>query len=451
MPTHSLLRFRQDLRTVDNTALLSALEKSTTVTPIFILDTTLIDVFSLDSRFWFLLDALEQLDHQLQALWSNLNIYIGDPREIIPRLCATHKIATLHANRCYDRYGRKRDRDIAMILQDAGTDMLVYDDYLLVEPGAGEQRKVFTPYYKKQRLPRVQEHYTIISPQPFGSLSLPDSLTPQQARDQLAPPQNEYRPTDRETVLNRLASFSFASYNDNRNVPGLEWSTSRLSPYIRFWLLSIREVYNIARENDCDTYVSELARREFRYQVMHFFPETFDTEFQEKRRYIERENNPDHFAARCEWRTGYPIVDAAMKQLVTEKRMHGRTRMVVASFLTKDMLIDRRWGENFFKQHLLDYDEPVNIGNWQRSASVWADPKPLRIFSPIRQAVRFDTDCAYIHHCLPELVWKEKKAIHDPLSHMLSWYISPVIDHPTMAREAKERYNKSRDEFESTI
>ena len=170
-----------------------------------------------------------------------------------------------------------------------------------------------------------------------------------------------------------MMTFDFAHYDDTRNIPSIDGS-SKLSPYTRFGLVSIRELYReLLSKNDpihTATYLSVLARREYRQHTAHYFPESRIMEFQEKKRKIARDNNKEFFKARCEGRTGYPMVDAGMRQLVTEKRMHNRVRMVVASFLTKDLLIDRRRGEEFFAQHLLDYDANVNIGNRQRSASV---------------------------------------------------------------------------------
>lgn len=152
------------------------------------------------------------------------------------------------------------------------------------------------------------------------------------------------------------------------------------------------------------TFINELARREFRQHINYYFPETRVVEFQEKKRKIERKSNAKLFENRCKGETGYPIVDAGMRQLQKENRMHGRVRMIVASFLCKDLLLDRRLGEQHFARYLIDYDTNVNIGNRQRSASVGADPKPLRIFNPILQSQKFDPECEYIVKYIPELV-----------------------------------------------
>jgi deoxyribodipyrimidine photo-lyase len=211
---------------------------------------------------------------------------------------------------------------------------------------------------------------------------------------------------------------------------------------MRFGLVSIRQIYQhyVTQKNaGADIIISELAWREFRHHVMHYFPNTQWQSFQEKRRKIQRENNHAWFTARCEGKTGYPIIDAAMRQLKAENRMHNRARMIVASFLTKDLLIDRTRGEKHFANYLIDYDHAVNIGNRQRSASVGADPKPLRIFSPILQAQRFDPDAAYIKKYIPELADVEAYRLHDPLTYTLP-YIVPIVDHRLMQQKAKDVY-----------
>ncbi len=221
---------------------------------------------------------------------------------------------------------------------------------------------------------------------------------------------------------------------------------------MRFGLVSIRElltrgivvhkkIYGDHASEHKNHYVSELAWREFWYHIMHYFPETAMTEFQEKRRHIQWSNNQALLEKWEKGETGYPIVDAAMHQLRTENRMHGRARMIVASFLTKDMLIDRRLGEKVFAKYLLDYDFAVNIGNRQWSASVGADPKPLRIFNPILQSKKFDPQADYILQYIPELHKKPLDAIHDPLKYPLD-YIQPIVDHYVMSRKSREAYKK---------
>lgn len=188
-----------------------------------------------------------------------------------------------------------------------------------------------------------------------------------------------------------------------------------------------------------NVFVQELARRDFWNFAMHYFPETAHEAFNKKYKNIERINHNPRREARKTWTTWYPIIDAAMRQLHTEKRMHGRTRMIVASFLTKDLLIDRTRWEKHFRDHLLDYDSNINIGNRQRSASVGIDPKPLRIFNPILQSQKYDPDAEYILKRIPELKGQPIKAIHDPIKYDLD-YIEPVVDHYITSKLAKKMY-----------
>lgn len=209
--------------------------------------------------------------------------------------------------------------------------------------------------------------------------------------------------------VSRLRDFDFASYIDTRNFPWRDGST-RLSPYIRFGVFSIREVLQAVEASQ--TLVSELAWREFWYHIAHHFPETHERAFQQKRRHIDWENSSELCEKIEAAETGYPLIDAAIRQLKTTNWMHNRLRMVVASFITKNCLIDWRWGEKFFKKYLIDYDEAVNLGNWQWSASVGADPKPLRIFNPLLQSEKFDEQALFIKKYIPEIAHIIPKKIH---------------------------------------
>lgn len=244
---------------------------------------------------------------------------------------------------------------------------------MLVEPEAVPARKVFTPFYKLWQKVDKQTIDTTIIKYNQNNTIIPSN------RDQiisiLSPGNNNYRPVDE---WKQRLSLDLRTYDETRNhLP--DDGTTKLSPYIRFGLVSIRQIYehyeNLCHHKEASgdgnsVIIAELARREFRHHIAYHFPESRLVSFQEKRRHIVWENNEADFMARCEGRTGYPIIDAAMKQLVQEKRMHNRARMIVASFLTKDLLIDRTRGEAFFAKHLLDYDSNVNIGNRQRAASV---------------------------------------------------------------------------------
>lgn len=225
-------------------------------------------------------------------------------------------------------------------------------------------------------------------------------------------------------------------YSETRDFPILDGS-SRLSPYLRFGIVSPREIYRRYRDGS-PGFIQELGWREFWYHITHYFPETYTTAFQEKRREIAWENDPYLISKIERAETGYPLVDAAIRQLQTTGYMHNRLRMVVASFVTKNCLIDWRWGEGFFRRHLLDYDHSINALNWQWSASVGPDPKPLRIFNPLLQSERFDSEAKFIKKYLPELTSVSPKDIHT-LS-LDGRYHRPIVDQRASAQRAKEVY-----------
>lgn len=452
----SLFIFRQDFRLYDNHWLWQTVNSSQEVFPVFIFDTNILERFpEQDPRLWFIAEALRQLDKDLQKVGSYLTVLYGDSIEIIQSLSTSLQLDTIARNRSYGDNSLTRDQIISNRAQTKWITTKAYNDYLLVEPEEVIPMKVFTPF--KNRWLKELEKKDYIKPYIIDKITTPllhnedfsfrsykgDDLIPVEIMKKSLWYDNKMRPID--LWFQRIMIFDFIHYDDTRNIPSIDWS-SKLSPYTRFWIISIRELYRelLSKKDPIHTatFISELARREYRQHTAYHFPESRIIEFQEKKRHIKRDNNNIFFKARCEGRTGYPMVDAGMRQLVEEKRMHNRVRMVVASFLTKDLLIDRKRGEQFFANHLLDYDANVNIGNRQRSASVWADPKPMRIFSPMLQSQRFDPTCAYIKKYIPELENIHPDKIHDPLKYDLSayGYPKPIIDHYEWSKKAKEIY-----------
>lgn len=458
-----LFIFRQDMRVFDNTWLRHAVQESDELIPLFIFDTSILDKFpKKDKRVWFLLDTLQVLQKQLQSLWWDLLIAHGKTQDELPKIVKTYNIQSLYRNRSYGTNSLHRDQKTKEWAAQHDVVWNEYDDYLLVEPENVQQMKVFTPFYKRRM--GKQKRISCLEIDRLSTPSLPEINWEKLKNDLPFEEQTVRAPDGRKKPLD---SFDFDAYDTRRNAPW-ESGTSRLSPYIRFGLISMRQLFKkqiertihlhwaeeswIIRQQEWwheyvtmdkkvfkDTYISELARREFWQHIAHYFPESRHTEFLEKRQNLQRSNREDRFEARKEGKTWYPIVDAAMRQLKEENRMHGRTRMIVASFLTKDLLIDRRWWEKHFSDYLIDYDENVNIWNRQRSASVWADPKPLRIFNPILQSERYDPDAKYIKQRLPELEWVHASKLHDPLKNKLS-YVSPIVDHYHTSKLARLMY-----------
>lgn len=441
----TIFRFRQDLRIQDNHWLAAAFKNSDQILPIFIIDTKLLQEFQWlqDPRFGFIKDALLNLQEQLQTINLNLLIMVGDPQELIPSLVSEHSIGQVYVNKAYDTYGIGRDLRVRLALRDMGVQMHVENDYLLVAPEVLKPYQIFSPYSKAWEKVVISDTYQL--PRDKVALLFPSrdiSQLTQKSLDQL-PSSHTYRKF--QDPLKILKKFDFKNYNEKRNMLGAG-GTSKISPYLRFGVISSRQLYHLAHQANNQTFIKELARREFRYQLSYHFPEVLVQSFQAKRRGIPRDNNNKLFEAFCQGKTWYPIIDAAITQLKTENRMHGRARMIVASFLTKDLLIDRKRWEEFFKKHLLDYDQIVNIGNRQRSASVGADPRPLRIFSPILQAQRFDPDAKYIKKYLPELSKYLAKELQDPLTSTLD-YIQPIVDHRLATKRAKSAYDQAKSEY----
>lgn len=426
----SIFWFRQDLRVYDNRGLEEALKQSKEILPIFILDTNLLPLFFglTDKKFWFLREALSQLDSEIHKRWGKwLQILYGSPEKLIPELVKKYDIEAIFTNRSYGNYGVTRDKNIQT---ETNLPFFRISDYLLVEPEKIPQRKVFTPFFRlwKEAIWNTEEREILHIP----SFEIEER---KDITELIKIPQHPF--FTMEFWKSRLYGGIQDTYALERNNLDID-GTSRLSPYIRFGIFSIRQVYNQAKGRS-DVFISELAWREFWQHIAFYFPETKEQEFQERRRHIVWNMDETLFQAWCEWKTGYPIVDAAMHQLLQTNRMHGRARMIVASFLTKDLHIDWRLWEAFFKKHLLDYDENINFGNWQWSASVWADPKPLRIFSPILQSQKFDSRGSYIRKYLPELRHSSLDAIHNPLEFPLD-YIRPIVDHRKETKIARELY-----------
>ena len=426
--------FRQDLRTYDNTWLFDAVENSDEVLAIFILDKNLVEKFwwIKDKKFWFIRESLEKLDNEIKDLWwDGLKIFYDYPEKLIPFLVEKYDIDSVYANKSYSTYWTSRDKKIWEYLEKNWKKLILLKDFLLVEPEEIEQRKVFTPFYKLwQKALYDTKKYKINKK--IKSIKIEENF---KASDFIEIEKHPYFTMD--FWLDRFENYIRPDYDKYRNDLDKDW-TSKISPYLRFGVFSVRQIYNIAKDVN-ETFISELAWREFWQHINYYFPKTKKIEFQENKRHIKWRKDNSLFKKWCNGETGYPVVDAAMKQLLETNWMHGRARMIVASFLTKDLLIDWRLWEEFFKKHLLDYDENVNFWNWQWSASVWADPKPLRIFNPCLQSEKFDKDAKFIKKYLPELENQNLKSIHNPIDNELD-YKKIIVNHKNAQREARELY-----------
>jgi deoxyribodipyrimidine photo-lyase len=436
MYKRSLFIFRQDLRLIDNTALFEAIKNSEEIFPVFIHDERSIEDFgSDDPRFGFIREALEHIDDWLEQALGRLTVYQWNPEKIVEELVVKYQIDAIFLNRSYSPRWKMRDEKIMEICDIHHIDFQSFQDFLLVEPHEVEQRKVFTPFsmlWKKFLL----AHPERLEIQKFNGKQV-KWFVPNDRKEIgqiITVPHHRYWSI---SMGKQRMERDFTHYDELRNLPAVDGST-RLSPYIRFGIFSVREVYHKISSNP--TLLSEIIWREFWYHIAYCFPFTYHLEFQERRRVIDWKKDESSY----EWqrfqegKTWYPLVDAAIRQLIETNWMHNRLRMVVASFLTKNLGIDWRIGERWFKKYLIDYDEAVNFWNWQWSASVGADPKPVRIFNPLLQSEKFDAECKFIKKYLPELEDIDPKDIHT--LNLKGKYHTPIVDQKESAAKARERY-----------
>lgn len=449
----SLFIFRRDLRLHDNTALNEALNLSTQVIPCFIIDPRQANPHSYRSSFAmrFLGESLESLQEQLRQHKARLFLFSGCAEDIVEQLLEKLPIKAVFVNRDYTPFSVKRDLALKKNCDKKGVVFHSLGDLLLHEPPevykeAGGPYTVFTPFYRKSQTLEVRPARSLskgsfytqsISSIPEGDLSIflndqnPQSLI--QGGLQAA-----------KQILDNLAHFK--DYDQTRNIPSIA-GTTRLSTVHKFGVVSIREVYHRAVKclGSNHTFISELFWRDFFSHVAHHFPHVFGHSFYEQYDKIPWEKDEVKFKAWCQGETGFPIVDAGMRELNQTGFMHNRVRMITASFLVKDLHIDWRRGEQYFASKLVDYDPAVNNGNWQWAASTGCDHQPyFRIFNPWLQQEKFDADSRYIKRWILELKSINPTDIHRwyQKSVKLNNYPWPIIDHKIEAQKAKAIFKK---------
>ena len=450
--------FRRDLRLEDNLGLLEALEASEEVLPVFIFDPRQIDpkqneYFSAPA-FYFLLNSLEELDEALKSRDSQLYVFKGNPGKVTKSLIQNDDIDAVFVNKDYTPFSRKRDKEIADVCEAVEVEFKRCDDCALaslegIRTGQDKAYTVFTPFMKKameQEVPKPRKNN-------FSNYFSAASKTKTVSLADYSVDVDQYDLTlqgGRDEGLKILRENHYLkNYKDRRNLPA-EHGTSRLSAHHKFGTISIRETYHMAKEHTGahSQFVSELYWRDFYFYIAYHFPKVFEESFLDWANNIEWVNDEDQFSAWCTGRTGVPMVDAGMRELISTGWIHNRSRMIVASYLTKNLLIDWRWGEKFFAQHLTDYDPSQNNGGWQWSASTGADPRPLRIFNPYTQAQKYDPDAAYIKKWVPELREVENKKLTDgktrDFSEIAENYPSPLVDQTETFHRAMETYKKAK-------
>lgn len=412
--------FRRDLRLADNKGLYEALSHNEAVLPIFIFDQEILEQLpKSDARVGFIHELLSGIQAELQAVGKSLAVFYGEPLEIFKRLVTENQVSALYANRDYEPYARARDKAVYEFLQSKNIEFKSFKDQVIFEKNEvvkddGSPYVVYTPYsrkwkenFKKTKLESYPSETLLrnIKAHAYPFLSLNDIGFEKS--------EIKVKPFDVSENLIR-------NYEDTRNFPAQD-KTSYLSVHLRFGSVSIRKVLEKAIAQKNETFWNELIWREFFMQILWHFPQTVTQSFRPKYDAIKWNNNEADFKKWCEGKTGYPFVDAGMRQLNQTGYMHNRVRMIVASFLCKHLLIDWRWGEAYFALQLLDYEQASNIGNWQWAAGSGVDAAPyFRIFNPTEQIKKFDKELKYIKKWVPEL---------DTLE-----YPEPIVDHK-FARE----------------
>ena len=416
----TLFWFRRDLRIQDNVGLFHALEQSEQVLPVFIFDQSILEKLpKKDARVELILQALGYINDAMKGNQCTVGMYHGVPKAILNDLIDRYPIDRVVTNRDYEPYARERDQEIEALLAARGISFETYKDQVIFEKDEitkddGKPYVVYTPYSRKW-LKAFEEN----TPQKYPSKNLLNKLYPE-IQPSLRLEDLGFEPQDHHTPQFRFDSAVIDAYEETRNFPALD-QTSRLGPYLRFGLVSVRDLVLKAANRPNNTFLKELIWREFFMQILWHFPHTKDRSFKAQYDRIPWRNNEDEFRKWCAGETGYPLVDAGMKQLNQTGFMHNRVRMLVGSFLCKHLLIDWRWGEAYFAEKLLDYEMASNVGNWQWVAGSGVDAAPyFRIFNPTEQIKKFDKQHAYIQKWVPN---------YQELN-----YPKPVVEHK-MARE----------------
>jgi len=467
----ALAWFRRDLRSHDHAALYHALKEARRVHCVFVFDTEILDQLGNreDRRVEFIWWSVEELQRSIEEMGGGLHVLHGRARDLIPQLAHRLGVQAVYANHDYEPQANDRDFSIARELATEGRALHTFKDQVIFEKNEvltrdGRPFTVFTPY-KRAWLAKFD---------PFYAKGYPvdryrDSLIRAERKNLPALEDLGFRPTNllqmrlptgmsgaRQLFQDFLGRIDgYGAKRDYPAVPGVSY----LSVHVRFGTISIRELARTAasvQSQGGDAWLSELIWREFYFAVLQHFPHVVERAFKPDYDAIRFPNPEGHFQAWCEARTGFPLVDAAMRQINSTGYMHNRLRMVAASFLVKDLHVDWRWGERYFAAKLNDFDLAANNGGWQWSASTGCDAQPyFRVFNPVMQSERFDGDGSFIRMYLPELAKVNSDLIHEPWKMSLEEqraaavrigldYPRPIVDHEAARKRTLELYRAVR-------
>ncbi|MBA4743774.1 MAG: deoxyribodipyrimidine photo-lyase [Muricauda sp.] len=420
-----LFWFRRDLRLDDNVGFYQALQNDVPVLPLFIFDTEILENLpKTDARVTFIHEQIQKINHQLSASYgSGIVQFHGAPKAVFKKLMKDYDIEAVYANHDYEPYAKKRDAQIKVLLNENGIPFNTFKDQVIFEKEEvvkddGDPYVVYTPYMRKWK-ENLDPSVHLVECDTLSDLS--KNLYRTKSLPQLSLEDMGFEESSIKVPDFTVSFELIQKYKDTRDYPAKEKGTSRLGPHLRFGTVSIRRMIKKAIGEKNETFWNELIWREFFMQILWHFPHTVNAAFRPKYDRIEWRNNQDEFEKWKAGETGYPLVDAGMRELNKTGYMHNRVRMLVASFLCKHLLIDWRWGEAYFAEKLLDYELASNVGNWQWAAGSGVDAAPyFRIFNPTTQIKKFDKDKKYINTWVPDL---------QELS-----YPEPMVDHK-MARE----------------
>ena len=427
----NIIWFRRDLRLEDNTALYHALRSEVPVLPIFIFDKNILDKLEdkSDRRVAFIHCVLNEMQQKLLKVGSSLEVYYGTPLEIFKLLLDKYRVEKVFTNHDYEPYAIEREKAIGQFLENNQTQLVTYKDQVVFEKNEvikedGSPYTIFTPYSRKWKATLLEEHLQCFDTQKYFNNFF------QQADFAIPSLQSMgFNELEKSFPSKSLDEELVKKYADQRNFPAIE-GTSKLGIHLRFGTISIRELARKSRGLS-ETFLNELIWRDFYHMILFHFPQVGQYKaFRQVYDTIEWRKDEDQFQRWCDGITGYPIVDAGMRELNATGFMHNRVRMIVASFLTKHLLIDWRWGEAYFAQKLLDFDLAANNGGWQWAAGSGCDAAPyFRIFNPYLQTQKFDPKLEYIKKWVPE--FQEFS------------YPAPIVVHEHARKRCLEVYGKA--------
>lgn len=463
----ALVWIRRDLRLEDHAALAAATQGFEQVAVVFVFDRVILDALADrdDRRVTFIHQSLEELATELRASGSDLLVAQGDPVDVIPDLALKLGVNCVLANRDFEPYALSRDAQVRERLQASGVELRTFKDHVVfenteIQPATGGDYRVFTPYFRAWMAQLRPEDY---SPRAVDATrfwrrdslvsAVPEALEFPTYEDLGFVANDLWLTPGRRGAVERLQRFAanIGEYADARDFPAKADATSGLSVHLRHGTISVRECVRFALsvgDRGANKWLAEIGWRDFYHMILARFPHVTTGCFKPEFDAVEWENDVRHFEAWCEGRTGFPLVDAAMRCLNATGWLHNRLRMVTASFLTKDLLIDWKWGEAYFARHLLDFDLASNNGGWQWAASTGVDAQPhFRIFNPYLQSAKFDPEGEFIRRWVPELTALDTAALHDPASApqmtlvergvvLGETYPRPIVEHATQRDRA---------------